>query len=65
MKLFLKYFIKYLEIIHKKMQKMDEKHHFSELFYDFSWVIYGSFFMKNHEISPKIHHFGPKITQNR
>ena len=61
MKLFLKYFIKYLEIIMQKDAKNDKKHHFSELFYDFSWVIYGSFFMKNHpksmifdEISPNI-----------
>ena len=50
MKLFSEYFIKYLE----KHQKIDD-------FYDFSWVIYGSFFMKNHEISPNIAHFSSKM----
>ena len=39
----------FLEIIIKITPKNDEIYHFSELFYDFSWVVYGSFFMKNHE----------------
>ena len=61
MKLFLKYFIKYLE-----------KHQNSEHFYDFSWVYTWHIFMKNHEIlpkyaqnHPKIDDFGPKIHEIR
>ena len=37
----------------QKDAKNDEIYHFSELFYDFSWVVYGSFFMKNHENTHK------------
>ena len=41
------------EIIIKITPKNDEIYHFSKVFYDFSWVVYGSFFMKNHENTPK------------
>ena len=49
----------------QKDAKNDVFYHFSELFYDFSWVYTWQIFMKNHEISPFFHDFGPKITQNR
>ena len=64
MKLFLKYFIKYLEIIMQKDAKNDVFYHFSELFYDFSWVIYGSNFMIFHEISPKNTQIHVKYAEN-
>ena len=36
--------------IMQKDAKNDEIYHFSELFYDFSWVVGHDIFMKNHEI---------------